>query len=347
MIVGDSPQALIGNLSVKDGRRLHREPPSRGVRRALGEPALHEVHRLPVGRDDVRRHCSLHARGRPLDAEPRLLQSRRGDPPAGSAGGHGRLPRPDRDRRLARCPEEQRRGQRRRLRALRRSPVPRLPQHRLAERERLPDLEGSGGRCGRPRGRARNPLCRPGGAPDRRAQLPQERAPATMRVGEGSSSSTRRTRTSQPTPRCSRSTSDGRRCRSSCSRPATSSSRTSPRSPMAARRRLRRQEYWTALSGATGPVLREPLHLAVRRRLEAQPRYRGKRAARLPRQPLREQAAGSGSSPISRTGSSRRATEPSPRTATSASSDYVTTAATQDGRLAISYLPIGGTIRVA
>ena len=172
----------------------------------------------------------------------------------------------------------------------------------------------------------------------------EERLTRRSALARDRSSSMRRTPTSRRTPRCSRSTSDGRRCRSSCWRPATSSNRIRPRS-YGDPQTLRRQEYWTALSGATGQFYGNHYTWQFadgwKRRLDtegsAQLGYLVNLLARrswfrlVPDLGHRIVTKGYGTFTPNRS---------------VASSDYVTTASTPDGRLAISYLPRGGTIRI-
>ncbi len=95
LIVGDSPQALIANVSEKQADQFLRQPAGRGIQLGVGQSPLRRVHRRPPRRDHVRRHRSVHHTRGPVDSESRLLRPRgRHDPPGGQAQARG-VPRSD------------------------------------------------------------------------------------------------------------------------------------------------------------------------------------------------------------------------------------------------------------
>ncbi len=140
LIVGDSPQALIVNLSTKAADEFLRRPCGRGFQLDLDQPPLRHVHGRSRRRRDIRRDRAVHDAWGSVHAESRLLRPcRRDDPPRGQAPSRG-IPRPDRDRWLAQRPRTERREWPTATAAMS-AAVPPLFQHRLAQRQRLPDLE--------------------------------------------------------------------------------------------------------------------------------------------------------------------------------------------------------------
>ena len=176
-----------------------------------------------------------------------------------------RLPRPDRDRRLARRAEVEWTSEGRRVRAVPRPAVPELPQHRLDERQRLPELAQQRGRRRRARGR-------------RGIRSVDQPRLQTVELDYPRSSSRDDARwrglikldaayTYLPTY--------AEVLRDYNRRPALpvfmveagyEFEQNNAAISYGAPHTLRRQEYWTALSGAAGAVLREPLHAGRSRR---------------------------------------------------------------------------------
>ena len=147
LIVGDSPQALIANVSETQADRYLRQPAGGRIQLGVDQPSLQRLHGRSPRWHDLRRHRPVHQARRPVHAESRLLRAcRRHDPPRGQASARG-VPRPDRDRGLAQGPAKQRHGEGLRLRSLPGPAVQAGPEHRLAQRQRLPDLAPTGGRC--------------------------------------------------------------------------------------------------------------------------------------------------------------------------------------------------------
>ena len=202
LLTGDSPQALMVNLSPHQADGFFADRQAAGFNVGLDQPAVLDLHGRAAGRQHLRRDRAVHHAGRPRDAEPEVLRARRPDAPAGRGARHHGVPRPGRDRELPLRPEGERRRQVAAVRPLPGHPVPELRQHRVDERERLPVVAGPGRRRRGPRGRPGHPPDRPPPHPHPRARLPGERFPRRRPVGATSSISTPRTRTTPPTPRC-------------------------------------------------------------------------------------------------------------------------------------------------
>ena len=145
-----------------------------------------------------------------------------------------------------------------------------------------------------------------------------------------------RTRTTRPTPGSRRNTAE-KFMPVFMRRPATSSSRTHRRSLPGTPNVLRRQEYWSALSGAGGAVLREPLHLAVPLQVAGPPRHLGQRPVRLLAR-LLEQLPWFRLVPDFGTASSRRLRHLDGKSNV-ASNNFVAAAATPNGGLATGVSP--------
>ena len=127
-------------------------------------------------RQHLRRHRAVHDAGRPRDAERALLRARR--PHARSSPrstGSIVLLDPAETGSCLSVLERQRRRQGARLRPLPRHALPRLRQHHLDERQRLPELAEPGRRRRGAGGRARHPGHRRPPHPHRRARLPGQR----------------------------------------------------------------------------------------------------------------------------------------------------------------------------
>ena len=117
LIVGDSPQSLIVNLSEAQADHFFANRQAAGFN-SCGSIFSATIHGRPPRRHHVRRHRSVHSSPETCPPRTLLLRARgRHDPPRRQAQARG-VPRSDRDRRLAQGPAKQRHGQGLRLRSL-------------------------------------------------------------------------------------------------------------------------------------------------------------------------------------------------------------------------------------
>ena len=101
LIVGDSPQALVVNLSESQADHFFADREAAGFKLDVDQPAVRRLHRGPSRGHHVRRHRSVPQARRPLHPKPCLLRPRgRYDPPRRQAQTRG-ISRSHRDRRLA------------------------------------------------------------------------------------------------------------------------------------------------------------------------------------------------------------------------------------------------------
>ena len=140
LIAGDSPQALIGDLSLADAESFFAD------RQALGFNSVW-INLLCTTYTGCRADGSTWDGIAPFTTPGDLstpneavLRARRRDHPSGRQVRARRDPRPGRDRRLARHADRQRRRQGSRLRPVSRRALQGLPEHHLDERQRLSGL---------------------------------------------------------------------------------------------------------------------------------------------------------------------------------------------------------------
>ena len=274
LIVGDSPQSLIVNLSLAGREDLHRRPEGARLQRALGQPALRQVHGRSSRREHLRPHPAVPEAERSLDPEPALFRAR-GRRWSGSRASTAWSSSSIRSRPAAGWDILQANGVQKAYaygrflgKALRE-----VPEHRVDERKRLPELE-------RPsldalvlavaKGiRSADPHTSPHG----RAQLPGEQLARRREVATAARARRGVHVSARRTPRCSRSTTGRASSRSSWSRPATNSSRTTHRISSGDSGDTAPAGVLEPAQRRVGAVLREQVHVAVPPGLEEQPRH--------------------------------------------------------------------------
>ena len=200
LIVGDSPQALIANVSETQADRFFANRQAAGFNSVWINLLCDDY---TGGRPDGTTYDGIAPFTRPGDlSTPNPSYFARVDDMIRLAAKH-RLAvflDPIETGGWLKRPAKQRHGQGLRLRSLPGAAVQAVPEHRLAQRQRFPDVEPAGGRCsgaGRRQGhqvRRSGRTCRPLNSTSRPAP------PSTTRGGGASSGSTPRT----PTPRRTR-----------------------------------------------------------------------------------------------------------------------------------------------